>query len=33
MTMIKFLGKYTSTPNTEPGPVVKNGYELLIQER
>lgn len=30
MTMFKFLGKYTSTPSTEPRPTVKNGYELLI---
>lgn len=32
MTMFKFLGKYTSTPSTEPRPTVKNRYELLIQE-
>lgn len=32
MTMIKFLGKYTSIPSTKPGPTVKNGYKLLIQE-
>lgn len=33
MIIIKFLGNYISIPSTEPGPVVKNGDTLLIQDK